>query len=124
MIDTLLLSLLSFYSASQGASFDSAKTPVARGLAHYWNGEYELTVEALAPSCPEESDLGERLECYQYLAFSWVALGEEDRAQEAFVELLSSDPAFRIAPELVAPKILKRFDDATHRLATEWFGQA
>lgn len=94
------------------------------GLRHYWNGEYEATVDALDGNCAALSDAGERIECLSYLAFSQIALAREEPSRATFVELLTLDPGYRLDTELVSPKILARFEDAANELADEWFEEA
>ena len=47
-----------------------------------------------------------------YLAFSLVALGQEDAAQERFKQILTVRPKLELNPEFVSPKIIEVFKRA------------
>lgn len=103
------------------AGGQSLELALDEGIRRYWNGEYEQTIALLSTACRMEADAGERVDCYKYLAFSHIALGEENEAERRFVELLSTDPAHELDPELVSPKILRRFDASRRRLADQLY---
>lgn len=111
-LGALLLASLQGGGASPAAAVDAA-------LELYWNGEYEQTVATLTGACTEELPVGERLECHQYLAFSHVALGDDEAAEREFMDMLEIDPEYRLDAELFSPKILSRFDASRERLAKE-----
>ena len=87
------------------------------GIKLYWNGEYEQTIGILQGACGVDATPGETADCFKYVAFSHVALGDDGRAEVQFMELLTEDPAYRLDPKLVSPKIIRRFDASRRRLA-------
>ena len=116
-LGAILIASLQTLASTPPAALDEA-------LRFYWNGEYEQTVSTLDGSCTNELTVGQRLECHQYLAFSLVALGDEEAAEREFMKMLTADPAYRLDPELFSPKILKRFDASRERLAEEIYSQS
>ena len=109
----MIFALLSWLTAAQ-----DFRPALDEGIRLYWNGEYERTVLVLTPACEAGPSAGDKLECYKYVAFSHVALGDEASAQERFVAMLSEDPGYRLDPTLVPPKILSRFEAARDELAS------
>lgn len=109
----MIFALLSLLAAAQ-----DFRPALDEGIRLYWNGEYERTVLVLTPACEVGPSTGDKLECYKYVAFSHVALGDESSAQERFVAMLSEDPGYRLDPTLVPPKILTRFEEAREQLAS------
>jgi len=95
----------------------SVNLALDEGIRRYWNGEYEATIDVLEPACAMNASSGETIECRKYLAFSLVALGDDDDAREQFSRLLSTDPGYRLDESLVSPKILVRFERARLDLA-------
>jgi protein TonB len=83
---------------------------VQQGVELYWAGQYQRTVEFLDPLCAAERREDASTECYKYLAFSHVALGESEMAQQAFTRLLAVDAEYRLDESLVSPKILEQFE--------------
>jgi TonB family protein len=94
---------------------------VARGIELYWSGQYRETISLLSALCGTENREDLSIECYKYLAFSHVALGEAERAQQAFSDLLARDAEYRLDEALVSPKILEQFDVSRDRLIAELF---
>jgi len=99
----------------------SSAANVERGIEIYWAGQYRETVALLAPLCPAESREDVAIECFKYLAFSHVALGEADMAQQAFSRLLARDAEYQLDESLVSPKILEQFHVARRQLVDELF---
>jgi TonB family protein len=94
---------------------------VERGIELYWSGQYRETVTLLTAICGSESREDLSVECYKYLAFSHVALGEAEEAQQAFSDLLARDAEYQLDETLVSPKILEQFRVSRGRLVTELF---
>ncbi len=80
---------------------------------HYYEGEYKEAIEVLekATSELEKLESKKRTEAYMYLAFSYMAFGDEDSAREQFHNILEIDPNFELDPQMVAPKIVKLFEE-------------
>ncbi len=94
---------------------------VQRGVELYWAGQYQRTIELLDPLCAIESREDASTECYKYLAFSHVALGETEMAQQAFSRLLALDAEYRLDESLVSPKILEQFENSRREIIAELF---
>jgi TonB family protein len=94
---------------------------VERGIESYWAGQYRETIALLAPLCAAETGEDVAIECFKYLAFSHVALGESDMAQQAFSRLLAQDAEYQLDESLVSPKILEQFHVSRQQLASELF---
>ncbi len=94
---------------------------VQQGVELYWAGQYQRTIELLDPLCAVEAREDASTECYKYLAFSHVALGEADRAQQAFSRLLAQDAEYRLDESLVSPKILEQFEISRREIIAELF---
>jgi TonB family protein len=95
--------------------------PVQQGVELYWAGQYQRTIELLDPLCAVESREDASTECYKYLAFSHVALGEAEMAQQAFSRLLARDAEYRLDESLVSPKILEQFEISRREIIAELF---
>jgi TonB family protein len=94
---------------------------VERGIELYWSGQYRETVTLLSALCEAENRDDVSVECYKYLAFSHVALGDGEMAQEAFSQLLARDAEYRLDESLVSPKILEQFDGSRRQLVAQLF---
>jgi protein TonB len=94
---------------------------VQQGVELYWAGQYQRTIELLDPICAVESLEDASTECYKYLAFSHVALGEAEMAQRAFSRLLALDAEYRLDDSLVSPKILEQFEISRREIIDELF---
>lgn len=92
-------------------------------VGHYWNGDYEQTLQELdSVSLADLSD-GEKLEVHKYRAFSYIALGDNEHAQREFSDLLSIDPEHEFDTSLVSPKIIAQFDAAKKTLVGSLFAE-
>ena len=60
--------------------------------------------------CSTELPAEEATECFKYLAFGYVAVGENDLAKKAFADLLSVDEQFSFDEAKTAPKIREQFE--------------
>jgi|GEM_PF-2184672 len=98
-------------------------TLLEKGISLYWNGEYEKAIETLSSIPLASLDSRERIECHKYLAFSHVALGQNEKAQEEFIKLLSIDPGYSLNLSMASPKIIEQFELAKKRLIETLFAQ-
>jgi protein TonB len=94
---------------------------VQQGVELYWAGQYQRTIEFLDPLCAAEARDDASTECYKYLAFSHVALGEPEMAQQAFTRLLAVDAEYRLDESLVSPKILEQFEISRREIIDDLF---
>lgn len=102
-------------------SSETSTTDLDEGIALYWSGEYQRTIDVLSTICAESRRLDESVECLKYLAFSHVAVGDDQLAQSAFRKLLTSDPNHVLEKDLVSPKIVRQFETARASLVEELF---
>lgn len=100
---------------------ETASADLEEGIALYWSGEYQRTIDTLDTVCTESRRHDESVECLKYLAFSYVAVGDSQLAQSAFRKLLSSDPNHALETDLVSPKIVRQFETARTLLVDEMF---
>jgi TonB family protein len=112
---SLLFPLQSLWAQSPGGG------DLERGIALYWSGQYQETIELLSPLCSSESREDASGECYKYVAFSHVALGDNEKAQQAFSSLLSLDLEYELDESLVSPKILDQFHISRKKLLDALF---
>ena len=108
-------------AAPMPAPLSPSADEVEKGVELYWSGQYRETVDLLSALCGAESRDDISVECYKYLAFSHVALGDPQRAQQAFSQLLGRDAEYRLDGSLVSPKILEQFDVSRRQLVTQLF---
>jgi protein TonB len=104
-------------------SADPRDTWYENVLSLYYNGEYEQTIEVLSQLELDDLTEGQRLECFKYRAFSYIALGDTENAQSDLKSLLSTDPNHRFDPEMVSPKLIEQLDSARRELVKELFAQ-
>ena len=116
-----LLTLLLVSPSPPSPALLPAAADVERGIEFYWAGQYRETVDLLAPLCTAESREDVSIDCFKYLAFSHVALGEADMAQQAFSRLLAQDAEYRLDESLVSPKILEQFHVSRRQLVEKLF---
>jgi len=116
-----LLTLGLVSSSPSSRALPASAANVERGIESYWAGQYRETVALLAPLCAAESREDVAIECFKYLAFSHVALGESDMAKQAFSRLLAQDAVYQLDESLVSPKILEQFQASRRQLVDELF---
>jgi hypothetical protein len=88
------LTLLALSGTSQAQPADAE---ITRGIDLYLDLEYEDAVRVLSEALAEPGgDADRRIEGYQYLALSHLALRHEAEAREAFRQLLELDRRFRM----------------------------
>jgi protein TonB len=110
-----------FVVSSTRSSAQLAGSGVQQGVELYWAGQYQRTIELLDPLCAVEAREDASTECYKYLAFSHVALGEAEMAQQAFTRLLALDAEYQLDESLVPPKILQQFEISRREIIDDLF---
>jgi len=93
---------------------DSLGGMLEQAKEYYNNGEYEYAISELEKALQylnqlKQSDL---VEAYKYLAFSYVAFGDQLKAKDQFRKALALDPQLELDPTTVSPKIIKVFEEA------------
>lgn len=104
---------------SQQVSGDSLLKLLEKAKLYYNNGEYENAIKQLEDALQYLKQLNqtEQVEAYKYLAFSYVAFGDKERAKEQFKKALLLDPKLELDPATVSPKIIKVFEEAKAEMA-------
>lgn len=78
----------------------------------YEQGDYQKAVN-LAQQALQDTTLefqkSTQISLHTYLAFSYVALEEREKAKEEFSHILDLDESFTLNPEFVSPKIIQVF---------------
>ncbi len=92
-------------------------------LTLYWNGEYEQTIEILSALPLDDLSEDQRLECHKYRAFSYIALGDAEKAQSDLKGLLATDPNYAFDSAMVSPKIVEQLGLARKGLVGELLQQ-
>lgn len=107
------------FSFSQQVSGDSLLKMLERAKLYYNNGEYENAIKQLESALLYLKQLNqtEQVEAYKYLAFSYVAFGDKEKAKEQFKKALLLDPKLELDPATVSPKIIKVFEEAKAEIA-------
>ncbi len=99
---------------------DSLLRMLERAKGYYNNGEYENAISELEKALQylKQMEQSDQVEYYKYLAFSYVALGDRQKARETFKKALILDPKLELDPATVSPKIIKVFEEAKAEMAT------
>lgn len=99
---------------SQQVSDDSLLKMLEKAKFYYNSGEYENAIIQLESALQylKQLNQNEQVEAYKYLAFSYVAFGDKEKAKEQFKKVLSLDPKLELDPATVSPKIIKVFEEA------------
>lgn len=105
---------------SQSVTADSLETMLGRAKTFYYNGEYEYAIRELenAMRYLEQLKQSDQVEAYKYLAFSYVAFGDRNKAKEQFKKALHLNPDLELDPATVSPKIIKVFEEAKAEMVT------
>jgi tetratricopeptide (TPR) repeat protein len=106
---------------AQQVSEDSLEHMLQRAKLHYNNGEYELAINELETALQylKQLESVDQVEAYKYFAFSYVALGNKEKAKELFKTALTLNPALILDPATVSPKIIKVFEEAKAEMKLE-----
>ncbi len=101
-------------SFAQSVSSDSLARMLERAKTYYNNGEYENAINELEDALQFLKQLKQvdQVEAYKYLAFSYVAFGDNNKAKEQFKKALALNPKLELDPASVSPKIIKVFEEA------------
>ena len=93
------------------ARAQTGNAEIDRGIGLYNDLEYEKAAEALANALAGSAALTkqEATEGYKVLGLSYVALGREEQAKQAFKKLLAANPAYEL-PSTESPKALDLFE--------------
>ncbi|MGB9720485.1 MAG: tetratricopeptide repeat protein [bacterium] len=104
----------------QQVSGDSLLKLLESAKFYYNNGEYESAIKQLENALQylKQLNQNEQVEAYKYLAFSYVAFGDKDKAKEQFKKALRLDPKLELDPATVSPKIIKVFEEAKAEMIT------
>lgn len=85
---------------------------LVRGQKLFDDLEYRKAIRMLAPIPHDPAATREqRVRALELIALSYLILGEEQRAREAFQDLLGIDPGFQLRDDTGSPKVRKFFDD-------------
>ena len=87
---------------------------ISNAKVYYDTGEFDKVINELtqALNIVKKNNQKGMIEAYKYLAFSYVAYGNVDKAKSYFVEILKINPKFDLDRDLTSPKILAVFDQA------------
>ncbi len=98
----------------QQVSGDSLLKMLDKAKLYYNNGEYENAINQLENALQylKQLNKNEQVEAYKYLAFSYVAFGDKEKAKEQFKKALTLDPKLELDPATVSPKIIKIFEES------------
>ncbi|MCX7994281.1 MAG: tetratricopeptide repeat protein [candidate division WOR-3 bacterium] len=110
----ILLAFFCSLGTGQQVTGDSLLKMLDRAKVYYNNGEYENAIKQLEVALQylKQLNQNEQVEAYKYLAFSYVAFGNKEKAKEQFKKALSLDPKLELDPATVSPKIIKVFEEA------------
>jgi tetratricopeptide (TPR) repeat protein len=106
---------------AQEVPADSLVRMLEQAKMYYNNGEYEHAIQELEDALQFLKQLtqSDQVEAYKYLAFSYVAFGENEKAKQQFKKALTLDPNLELDPATVSPKIIKVFEEAKAEIVVE-----
>ncbi len=117
-----LIILLTFYalhfSYSQINQEQTCDTVLTTGIDYYKNGAYTKSIKALDSiliDCNEDL----RAEINKYLAFNYIAIGDEAAAVVHFKKALSLDPNLELDENISSSEEIRVFEAAKKELAHE-----
>ena len=115
----LLCATFSFAFA-QEVPDDSLVLMLEAAKVYYNNGEYESAIMELENALQflKQFKQSDQVEAYTYLAFSYVAFGDNEKAKGTFQKALTLNPKLELDPAVVSPKIIKVFEEAKAEMAT------
>jgi tetratricopeptide (TPR) repeat protein len=104
---------------AQAVTQDSLEIRLGKAKTFYYSGEYEYAIRELEDALQYLKQLKQtdQVEAYKYLAFSYVAFGDRNKAKEQFKKALFLDPDIELDPATVSPKIIKVFEEAKAEFA-------
>ncbi|MGQ9701605.1 MAG: tetratricopeptide repeat protein [bacterium] len=85
------------FGFSQQVSGDSLVKMLEMAKLFYNNGEYENAIKQLEDALQylKQLNQSEQVEAYKYLAFSYVAFGDKEKAKDQFKKALLLEPKIR-----------------------------
>ncbi|MBN1128381.1 MAG: hypothetical protein JXA71_05310 [Chitinispirillaceae bacterium] len=100
-------------ATAQTIPAESLDSMLEQAKTCYRNAEYENAISQLEKTLQflELLKVSDRMEAYEYLAFSYVAFGDTDKAKEQFKKLLALNPRLELDPVTVSPKIIRVFEE-------------
>jgi len=106
-------------SFAQQVSGDSLVKLLEQAKNFYNGGEYEKAITELEQALQFLKQLNQldQVEAYKYLAFSYVAFGDKEKAKDQFRLALKLDPKMELDPSVVSPKIIKVFEEVKSEFA-------
>jgi len=106
---------------AQQVSEDSLEHMLQRAKLYYNNGEYESAINELEMALQylKQLESTDQVEAYKYFAFSYVALGDKEKAKGLFKTALTLNPKLTLDPATVSPKIIKVFEEAKAEMELE-----
>ncbi len=105
----VLLVLASCLASAAAAASEKEKLELAR--RQYLAQEYERVVRLLQPLVGSPlATISEKVEAYELLGLSYLILGENKRAKEAFENLLELDPGHVLRDASGSPKIQRFYE--------------
>lgn len=124
MLKKICLILAIFFigvAIAQQVSEDSLEHMLQRAKLYYNNGEYESAINELEKALQylKQLESTDQVEAYKYFAFSYVALGDKEKAKELFKTALTLNPKLTLDPATVSPKIIKVFEEAKAEMELE-----
>ncbi|MBI5180515.1 MAG: PEGA domain-containing protein [Nitrospirae bacterium] len=90
-----------------------------KGVESYNSGDYVATQKLITKVLPLLKDNSKIIEAHKYLAFVYIAYGENQKAQDEFTEALKIDNAFRLDAKTTSPKIMEVFRKAKAGVVAE-----
>jgi len=117
----LMLTLILVGFAFAQVSEDSLEHMLQRAKLYYSNGEYESAISELESALQflKQLESTDQVEAYKYLAFSYVAFGDKEKAKKQFKRALALEPTMELDPTIVSPKIIKVFEEAKAEMKIE-----
>jgi tetratricopeptide (TPR) repeat protein len=117
----LLIFILMNFALAQQVSEDSLEHMLQRAKLYYNNGEYESAINELETALQylKQLEATDQVEAYKYFAFSYVALGDKEKAKSLFKTALRLNPSLSLDPATVSPKIIKVFEEAKAEMELE-----
>ncbi len=103
-----------------GSSFaETGEELLLKGIESYNSGDYTATQKLLLKAAPLLNDNSKLVEAHKYLAFVYIAYGENQKANDEFVEALKIDNTFRLDSKTTSPKIMDVFRKAKAGVVAE-----
>jgi tetratricopeptide (TPR) repeat protein len=114
-----LILILSGVIAVSSSFAETGEGLLLKGIESYNSGDYAATQKFLTKALPLLKDNPMLVEAHKYLAFVYIAYGENQKAQDEFTDALKIDNAFRLDPKKTSPKIMDVFRKAKAGVVAE-----